>query len=178
MPYAWVREPAAAPDDSGADVLPEETVAQLRLWPYRSLPPQGFVVFFAITALLVAVPLLAVIGSPVLWGVLPFVVATFAAMWWGLKRSWADAAVVEELRLWPDRVTLSRHGPRGRRAQWEANPHWVEVRLHPKGGPVPDYVTLRGAGREVEIGAFLSEEERRALYGELCDRMRRLGGRA
>ena len=153
-------------------------MAQLRLWPHRSLPPQGFVVFFAITALLVAVPLLAVIGSPVLWALLPFVVATFAAMWWGLKRSWADGAVVEELRLWPARVTLSRRGPRGRVAQWEANPHWVEVRLHPKGGPVADYVTLRGAGREVEIGAFLSEEERRALYGELRETFGRIGGRA
>lgn len=179
MPYAWVRDTAAAPDESGAVSLPEGApVAQLRLWPYRSLTPQGFVAFFAITALLVAVPLLSVIGSPVLWGVLPFVVVTFAATWWGLTRSWKDAAVVEELRLWPDRITLSRRGPRAALAQWEANPHWVQVRLHPQGGPVPDYVTLKGAGREVEIGAFLSEEERRALYGELRERLRRLGGSA
>jgi uncharacterized membrane protein len=34
-------------------------------------------------------------------------------------------------------------------------------------GPVPHYVTLQGAGREVEIGAFLSEDERCALYDEL-----------
>jgi uncharacterized membrane protein len=176
MPYTWVKESeAAAPDASGAVSLRDGApVAQLRLWPYRSLSPQGFVVFFGITALLVAVPLLSVIGSPVLWGVLPFFVVTLAALWWGIKRSWADKAVVEELRLWPDRVTLSRRGPRAKLALWEANPYWVQVRLHPKGGPVPDYVTLRGAGREVEIGAFLSEEERRALYGELRDIFRRV----
>ena len=44
--------------------------------------------------------------------------------------------------------------------------------MHEKGGPVPHYVTLSGKGREVEIGAFLSEDERKALYGELSDALR------
>jgi uncharacterized membrane protein len=164
MPYRWT-DPALTPD---------APVASLQLWPYRSLPPQGFVTFFAITAMLVAVPLLAVIGSPVLWGVLPFVMLTFGAMWWGLKRSWADRAVVEELRLWTDRITLTRTGPRRARKEWEANPHWVRVTLYPKGGPVENYLTLTGAGREVEIGAFLSEEERVALRTELQGALNRL----
>jgi uncharacterized membrane protein len=33
---------------------------------------------------------------------------------------------------------------------------------------VPNYVTLSGNGREVEIGAFLSEDERKALYQDLA----------
>ncbi len=157
MPYRWI-DPAPAPD---------APLAELQLWPYRSLPPTGFVTFFAITAALIAVPLVAVIGSPVLWGVLPFVIATFAAMWWGLKRSWADRTVVEQLCLWSDRITLTRDGPRQDRKEWEANPHWVRVTLYPRGGPVENYLTLTGAGREVEIGAFLSEEERLTLRQEL-----------
>ena len=40
--------------------------------------------------------------------------------------------------------------------------------MHQQGGPVPWYVTLTGNGRTVEIGAFLSEYERRVLYGELA----------
>jgi uncharacterized membrane protein len=44
--------------------------------------------------------------------------------------------------------------------------------MHPKGGPVEHYVTLKGAGREVEIGAFLSVDERKALFGELADCLR------
>ena len=39
--------------------------------------------------------------------------------------------------------------------------------LHETGGPVPNYVTLSGNGREVEIGAFLSEDERVELFSEL-----------
>jgi uncharacterized membrane protein len=157
MPYRWT-DPSPAPD---------APLAELQLWPYRSLPPTGFVTFFAITAALLAVPLLAIIGSPVLWGVLPFVIATFAAMWWGLKRSWADRTVVEQLCLWSDRITLTRDGPHQDRKEWEANPHWVRVTIYPKGGPVENYLTLTGAGREVEIGAFLSEEERLTLRQEL-----------
>lgn len=39
--------------------------------------------------------------------------------------------------------------------------------LHVKDGPVPNYVTLKGNSREVEIGAFLSEEERKQLHRDL-----------
>ena len=56
---------------------------------------------------------------------------------------------------------------RGAPRHWEANPYWTEVRIYPEGGPVPQYLTLKGAGREVEIGAFLSPEEREALYPEI-----------
>jgi len=41
------------------------------------------------------------------------------------------------------------------------------VHMHETGGPVPHYVTLSGNGREVEIGAFLSEDERVELFSEL-----------
>ena len=43
----------------------------------------------------------------------------------------------------------------------------MTVHLHPKGGPVENYITLRGGDREVEIGAFLDVSERLALYGDL-----------
>ncbi|MFN3605991.1 MAG: DUF2244 domain-containing protein, partial [Cypionkella sp.] len=82
-------------------------------------------------------------------------------------RSYRDAEIVEDLTLTPALVTLTRHGPRDRHAQWQANPHWVQVMLHPSGGPVPQYLTLRGAGREVELGAFLTEAERVTLAREL-----------
>jgi uncharacterized membrane protein len=45
------------------------------------------------------------------------------------------------------------------------------VALHEEAGPVPNYVTLRGGDREVEIGAFLSADERAALYDELTHRL-------
>lgn len=164
MPYEWIT-PAAAPD------APK---AELHLWPYRSLLRRHFVAFMAATAALVAVPLLAVIGSPVLWGVLPFILIVLGALWFAIERSYRDGEVLEELTIWDDRMQLTRRDRRGNHQAWEANPYWVSVQLHEKGGPVEHYVTLKGAGREVEIGAFLSEDERKALYDELDRALKRL----
>ncbi len=154
MPYEWL--PATA-----------ETPERLHLWPYRSLPRRGFVGFIAATCALIALPMLTVIGSPVLWGLLPFFVLAVGGIWFALSKSYRDAEIVEDLTFHPDRLTLTRHGPRGARQAWEANPYWVRLTLHASGGPVPNYLTLKGDGREVELGAFLSEEERVSLKAEV-----------
>ena len=161
MPYQWL------PPSNNAE-------ARLHLWPYRSLPRKGFVLFIGGTSAMVLFPLIAVLGSPVLWGILPFFALAIWGMWAALSRSYRDAEIVEDLTLTPDSLSLTRHGPRGRRQDWQANPFWVSVHLHPTGGPVPHYLTLRGSGREVELGAFLSEEERIALRDELQTRLARL----
>ena len=44
--------------------------------------------------------------------------------------------------------------------------------LHASSGPVPQYLTLRGGPREVELGAFLTEEERQRLHADLSTRLR------
>jgi uncharacterized membrane protein len=160
MPYEWL------PPDGGED--------RLHLWPHRSLSQRGFTWFIGLTAALVALPLLSVIGSPVVWALLPFVTAMLAAIWLALRKNGRDRDIVEDLQLSPERLALVRHGPRGRRQDWEANPYWVRVTLHQTGGPVPNYLTLKGDGREVELGAFLSEDERIALHSELRDALLRL----
>ena len=160
MPYEWTAAASAASARDGAPL------ALLRLWPHRSLPRPGFAGFFAGTATLAALPLLMVLGSPVLWGLLPFVVLVLSGLWLAIQSTYRSGEVEEEMRLWPDRVTLVRRERRGERT-WEANPHWVRTAIHREGGPVRHYLTLSGAGRTVEIGAFLSEEERIALRPEI-----------
>lgn len=160
MPYEWLP--------------PRDGEQRLHLWPHRSLSQRGFVGFVGLTAVLIALPLLPNLGSPVLWALLPFLLATIWGIWFALRKNGRDRDIVEDLSLTPDRITLVRHGPKGQRQDWEANPYWLRVTLHETGGPVPNYLTLKGEGREVELGSFLSEEERVALRWELQDQLRAL----
>lgn len=149
---------------------------ELVLWPNRSLGPRGFVVLMALVCAGFSLPLIALLGTMALWGVLPFLLGTLALLWGLIRRNDADGRLCETLSLWSDCIRVVRHNPRGPRQEWEANPFWVRLRLHPEGGPVENYITLRGGGREIELGAFLSPEERAALHAELEGALARLPG--
>jgi len=167
MPYQWIPTP---PRDAGGAARSAAREA-LRLWPHRSMTNRGFAIFIGASFALICMPLIAVLGSPVLWGLLPFMVGTLWLAWSMIRWKDRQMELVEELTLWDDRVALVRREARGGERRWEANPYWVQVRLHDKGGPVENYVTLEGGDRKVEIGAFLSPEERAALFDDLSRRL-------
>ncbi|SLN39176.1 DUF2244 domain-containing protein [Pseudooctadecabacter jejudonensis] len=159
MPYEWI-----APEDPAPKSAP---LAELHLWPYRSLLRRDFVTFFAATSAMILLPLLAVMGSPVLWGLLPFFIITVGGIWYALQRNQRDGEILEELRIWPDRITLDHIHPRRGHHSWEANPYWVQIKIDPHHEKIPNYLTLKGNDRVVELGTFLSDEERAALYDEV-----------
>ncbi len=156
MPYQW---------------FPPTPDQRLHLWPHRSLTQRGFVWFVGATATLIAVPLIGVLGSPVVWALLPFLLATLWGIWFALRKNGKDRDILEELRLSPDLIRLTRHSPKAQSKDWQANPYWVRITLHATGGPVPNYLTLTGGDREVELGAFLSEDERIALAADLRQKL-------
>lgn len=163
MPYEWKD---TAPDDSGAVSF------ELWLWPYRSLPIRGFVWFFAITAALLSLPLLAVIGTTVLWGLLPFVVLALWGVWFAFQRTYRSGETFELLQFDRANLHLRRHDTGKPDREWQANPYWVRVTL--RKGPVQDYLTLGDGKRELELGAFLTPQERRSLHDEIHNRLSRL----
>lgn len=163
MPYCWSDTPA--PDEE-----------ELRLWPHESLPPRGYAGFLLATFLLASIPLYPLLGTVLLWGLLPFMLLALGGIWYALDRNHRDAQLLEVLRLTPEEISLTRHNPDGKDQMWACNAFWARLTLHPQGGPVPNYVTLSGGGREVEIGAFLSEDERKALYQDLLRHLPRQAG--
>lgn len=158
MPYQWTD--AAPEDHSGAVSL------RLEAWPHRSLPPAGFAWVIGLTAGGLALPLLAVLGTAVLWGLLPFAVLAVWGLWHAIRRSYRDGAMREVLELAPGRLRLVRSDPGRPDRVWQTNPYWVRVSLR-RTGPVEDYLVLTDGRREVELGAFLTPGERRALHDDL-----------
>jgi uncharacterized membrane protein len=156
MPYHW------------SDSTDPKT---LTLWPHQSMTGPGFVWFIGATATMLALPLLAVLGSPVVWVLMAFFAAALAGVWRAIMANRAHRSLTEKLTLEHNRVHLEHRPPSGPPLEWEANPHWVTVHLSDK-GPVESYLTLRGNGREVELGAFLTPEERSALHDELTRALR------
>lgn len=161
MPYEWTGPLAEADEE-----------VTLSLWPHRSLPRRGFAAFVLATFTLITVPLYPLLGTAVLWGLLPFLLLAVAGIWWALENSYRSARLSEVLTIAPEEVHLVRTNPRGDVQEWTCNRYWTQVSIHPKGGPVSHYITLKGSGREVEIGAYLSEEERKALFRELTNALR------
>jgi uncharacterized membrane protein len=169
MPFEWEQEYGEAPVNPGASSFSADgpPLAVLHLWPYRSLPRRGFAGILGLAFLLLMIPLFPLIGSALLWGLLPFALGALWALWYFLEKSYRDGEILEELTIWSDRIRLVRSAPSAGHQEWQANTYWAAVNMHKTGGPVPVDVTLKGDGREVEIGAFLSEEERLRLYDEL-----------
>lgn len=160
MPYEWTTQP-------------NETPQQMRLWPHQSLPAKGFAAFILTTFALILIPTLPLLGTTLLWALLPFVLAAVAGVYFALQSNHKSRQIEEILTLDEDTARLTHTTPKGEVKEWDCNRYWTKVTKYEKDGPVPHYVTLSGHGREVEIGRFLSEEERIALFEDLNRSLRR-----
>lgn len=177
MPVYWTITPKAPGTPPGAFALAASDGAEYRLslMPHLSMGPTGFVRIIAISAAFLALPLLAVLGTPVLWGLLPFVGLALWALWYALSRNSAERrALREDLCLTKERIEITRTNPRKPAQHWHANPYWVRIKLAEKDGLIENYLTLEGNGRVVELGAFLSPDERAELYATLSQALRHL----
>lgn len=137
------------------------------IWPNRSLTPGVRKAVLGAVALGLSLPMPMLVGTLAFWGMLPFVATTLALVWLGLRLSDRDRTVVEQLTLWRDEMRVERREPTGRCLRWTAEPLKVRLCLHAQ--PIENYLTLTGGGREIELGAFLSPDERAALAEELED---------
>ncbi|WP_338118589.1 MULTISPECIES: DUF2244 domain-containing protein [Paracoccus] len=142
---------------------------KLTLWPHRSLPKRGFVWFIAATAAFLSLPMLAVLGTQVLWGLLPFMVLAVGGVWLAIQLSYRSGQTHEELVLGRARLEVRRHAPGRPERLWQTNSYWVRPSL--RDGPVEAYLTLTDGQREIELGAFLTPDERRSLCDELLRRL-------
>jgi uncharacterized membrane protein len=112
-------------------------------------------------ALLGAWPVLGFLGGEV-----ALVLGLVAA-----HRRWNRAAS-ETVLLTEGRLLVRRADGRGGRESAELEPYWARLELEERPGAVP-VLRARARGRSVEIGRFLSPDEKRALASALEGALRR-----
>ena len=110
--------------------------------------------------------MIPLIGKSVFWGIIPFMRLALWGLWYAIRRNGRNLSLSETLTVWRDEVRVERREPNGRVLRWQAEPFKVRITLH-KDAHVDDYLTLRGGGREIELGSFLAPEERIALAAEI-----------
>lgn len=148
-------------------------VWRVRLWPHRSLSPEGFRWIMALTAAGLCLPLVALAPTGASLALAPYAAAAFGMLWLFLKISYFTGRLTEELLLWPDAIAVERREPMGKVKRWAANPYWVDIDTT-NTREIQSYLTLRGGGRRIELGAFLTPEERVELASELRSQINRL----
>ena len=142
-------------------------VWSITLWPHRSLGAKGFrnVMWLAGAGLMI--PVLPLFFTPAGWALLPFAGGVLILLWLAFRANYRHARLEEHVNLWPDLIAVERYELNGEVKRWQANPYWMRSRLLEEGGPVANYLTLIGSEREIELGAFLSPEERVRLQADI-----------
>mgnify|MGYP001044761974 CR=1 FL=1 len=147
---------------------------EITLWPHRSLGRTGFRNTMILVAFGLLLPTLPLFFTTAGWTMVPFIGGAFLMMWLAFKLNYRHGRITEHLSLWSDIIAVERHELDGEIKRWKANPYWLRIKLIKEGGPVDNYLTLIGNDREIELGAFLSPEERLALKDEIESRINRL----
>lgn len=103
-----------------------------------------------------------------------FAVLEVGLVAWCLVRVWRASATGEVIVLDPTRLEVVRMGDPGPPARF--HPYWARLRLRPgRWRGAPSRLVIRSHGREVEIGAFLTDEERTELARRLSGLLAQAG---
>ncbi len=130
--------------------------------PNRSMTTKGMVVFVCLVGL--AVLLVAVrfvlLGA---WIILPFAVAEVGLLAIGFWLCERTSRYRETVQVSRDNLFITQESARGRKT-CQFNPYWVQIilRLDPNDW-YPSRLLIRSHGKQVEIGACLTNQEREAL---------------
>jgi uncharacterized membrane protein len=158
--------------EQGPGSIPGETVSVMVL-PHRSLSRSGLIGFLVAQSLAAGIfALLAAAQGNVLAPV--FALLELGVVTYCLQRVWRASGEGQIITLTPLRlqITATHAGS----AQF--HPYWVRVRLEAgRWRGWPSRLLLGSHGREVEVGQFLNDAERRILAQRLTQLLRPLQDR-
>ncbi|NCF26197.1 MAG: DUF2244 domain-containing protein [Gammaproteobacteria bacterium] len=155
------------------------TVDTKRNWrivirPNRSLTRRQLqLAFFGIAVVCLGIAgAFAVIG---LWPILPFAGVEVIVVGIGFYLSARGGQEMEVVSVGGDKVAVEK-GRRQVSRRWEMQRAWTQIRLlPPKIRWYPSRLVLGSHGKALELGGFLSEQERQLLAGQLQCAIRESG---
>lgn len=149
-----------------------------RLTPNRSLGTRGFAVMMGVvggTSFGFGLAM-ALLGA---WPVLAFFGLDVALVYLAFRANYRSGRAYEAVTLTDSDLVVRRVDPRGGERVWRFEPSWLKVDM----ATPPEHgspLTVGARGRSLEIGAFLTPEERlevaHALRAALQERRRALIG--
>lgn len=139
------------------------------LQSHSSLKPQGFMLVMALIGVTSFIAGIAFVIAGA-WPVFGFLGLDVALVYVAFKMNYHDARRYETVTLTDDELTVRKISPSGRRRTFRFQPYWLQVDLDDPPGPGSE-LTLRSHGMALEIGKFLTADEKadfaRALRAEL-----------
>lgn len=146
-------------------------VAQFVLHPHRSLSARGFAILMAVLCLVSfsAGMVFVLLGA---WPVMGFFGLDVALIYWAFRINYRDGEAYETVDITPDVLTFTRVAPGREKETIEVNPYWARIDLSMDRPDGRTSLRLVAQGREIWLGQFLTDDERRDLAGALAGALR------
>ena len=138
-----------------------------RLVPNRSLDGHGTKIVAGIIACGFLLPIIPFIGSPIGTTLTVFSGLTFYLFLALLQKNFQEGHTFEEILISKHKITVVHKERNKEQKTWEGNPYWTRVEVDIRNAKLKNYLTLAGKGRYIELGAFLSPDERIELRDKI-----------
>ncbi len=135
--------------------------------PNRSLSVEGTIIVFLILAVGLIFPIIPFLGSQIGITLTLFSGATLYLFLFFLGKSFQSGQMFEEIKISSDKVEIIHKERNKEKLIWEGNPFWTKVKMQDKENKIENYLTIVEKGRHIELGAFLSPDERLNLKNEI-----------
>ncbi len=145
----------------------EPTFLRMRLIPNRSLDVNGTKVVFGVIACGFLLPIIPFIGSPIGTTLTIFSGMTFYLFLTLLQKNFQQGNTFEEILISKSKIIVVHQEENKAQKTWEGNPYWTKVNVDTHNPKLKNYLTLAGAGKHIELGAFLSPDERIELRDKI-----------
>jgi len=160
-----MSDPTASPPGARSDATKPAPLLDLVVYPHRSLGPTGFLALMAVLCgCSFAVGLGFFLSGA--WPVVGFLGVDVLVVYLAFRLNYRAARAYETVRLTPGALEVTKVDPGGRGRRISFQPYWLAVdmddppRRHSR-------LTLRSHGRWLEIGGFLTPEEKLDLARRL-----------